>query len=204
MRKGLLITIEGGDGSGKSTQLAFIKKYLQEKKIDALITREPGGTSVGEKTRNLVLDPQNTEMAHLTEALLFAAARAQHVAEVIGPAIEKGEIVICDRYIDSSLVYQGEARGMGKPVYEMNKIAIGEYEPDATILLNITPQIVRERIEPAKRDRLEAEPDEFHRKVFDAYKELAKRFPERIIEIDASLPREEVSAQIEKHLEKLL
>ena len=139
MEKGLFITVEGGDGSGKTTQLAFIKEYLTEKGEDVLFTREPGGTALGEKIRSVILDPANKEMVPMTESLLYAASRAQLVSEVIRPALAAGRTVVCDRYVDSSIAYQGYARGLGESVTTINGYAIGDCIPDATILIKVDP-----------------------------------------------------------------
>ena len=146
MKKGLFITIEGPDGSGKSTQIEKLRVYLEKKGYKAILTREPGGTEISEKIRNIILDKNNKEMNNMTEALLYAASRAQHVAEVIKPALEMGETVICDRFIDSSIAYQGYGRGIGEPVRVINEYAVAGCMPDITFLLKLDPRIGKGRI----------------------------------------------------------
>jgi len=136
VNKGLFITIEGPDGAGKSTQIIFIKKFLEEKGYEVLLTREPGGTVIGEKIRGLLLDKSHQEMSDITEALLYAASRAQHVAELIIPALSEGKIVLCDRFVDSSIVYQGKGRGLGlESITNINDFATCGLKPNLTILL---------------------------------------------------------------------
>lgn len=203
MKKGLFITVEGPDGSGKSTQLEYIKSFMQEKGIEAIFTREPGGTPISEKIRAIILDRENTELDPMTEALLYAASRSQHVSQLIKPAIERGRVVVCDRFVDSSIAYQQYARGLGECVSIINDYAIGGLIPDVTFLLKIEPEQAMKRIKgPA--DRLESEDMEFHRAVYRGYLELEKKFANRIISVDASLPPFEVRAIILGCLDKLL
>ncbi|MCR5134154.1 MAG: dTMP kinase [Clostridiales bacterium] len=204
MKKGLFITVEGGDGSGKTTQLAFIREYLAGKGEDVLFTREPGGTPVGEKIRTLILDPDNEGMDPMTETLLYAASRAQLVSEVIRPALEAGQTVVCDRYVDSSIAYQGYARGLGDSVTAVNGYAIGDCVPDATILIKVDPAKSRARIDEASMDRMEQESAAFHRRVYEGYLALEKQYPARIIGIDGEQPIEAVSEEIARHLDRLL
>ena len=139
--RGKFITIEGTDGSGKSTQIGLLMDYLNKKGVDVLFTREPGGTPIGEKIREIILDVNNREMAPETEALLYAASRSQHVREKIIPAVEAGKIVICDRFVDSSLAYQGAARGMGmETIMEMNRAALWGIMPDLTVFFDLSPE----------------------------------------------------------------
>ena len=200
MRKGLFISIEGPDGSGKSTQISLLRKYFEERGTDVVLTREPGGTPISEKIREIILDKNNKEMDAMTEALLYASSRAQHVAEVIKPALEAGKIVICDRFIDSSIAYQGYGRGLGDCVRVINEYAVRGCMPDVTFLLEMDPKIGKERISADNQDRLEQEKLEFHKKVFDGYMEIEKKF-DRIIGIDAARSIEEISADIIKHIE---
>lgn len=200
MKKGLFISIEGPDGSGKSTQISLLRKYFEERGIDVVLTREPGGTPISEKIREIILDKNNKEMDAMTEALLYASSRAQHVAEVIKPALEAGKIVICDRFIDSSIAYQGYGRGLGDCVRVINEYAVRGCMPDVTFLLEMDPKIGKERISADDQDRLEQEKLEFHKKVFDGYMEIEKKF-DRIIGIDAARSIEEISADIIKHIE---
>lgn len=206
MKKGLFITIEGPDGAGKSTQIAHIAEYFQSKGIDAVFTREPGGTSISEQIRGVILDKNNTEMSFVAEAMLYAAARAQLVEEVIKPAIENGKVVICDRFVDSSIAYQGYGRNLGSMVEEINKFAIGDCMPDLTILLKLDSERGISRIEKngsGEKDRLEMEKISFHREVLRGYLELEERF-ERIKGIDATQSIEKVSADIDIELDKIL
>lgn len=204
MKKGYFITFEGGDGAGKSTQISKLKEYLQSKGFDVIITREPGGTDIGEKIRNIILDPENKEMDAVTEAMLYAASRAQHVAQVIKPAIDDGKIVICDRFIDSSIAYQGFGRGLGNSVSIINSYAVGEYMPDKTVLLKLKPQFGSKRISDREKDRIELEAVSFHQAVFDGYEALEKIYPERIIGIDATGTIDEIHETIRMQIDGLL
>lgn len=193
MAKGYFITFEGPDGSGKSTQIGLLKEYFTSKGFNVVETREPGGTRIGEKIRNIILDKQNTEMSPVTEALLYAASRAQHVHEVIEPGINSGKVVICTRYVDSSLVYQGIARGLGKDaVLAINNIAIQGVMPDLTLLFDMDPEkALNRKINGNNADRLELEDIEFHKKVYNGYREIASH-NKRIKIIDASGSVEEI------------
>ena len=206
MNRGIFITMEGPDGSGKSTQIELLKEYLEGAGYDVLITREPGGNRISEAIRGIILNSEYTEMSPVTEMMLYASARAQLIAEVIGPAIESGKAVISDRFVDSSLVYQGMARGLGvETVYEINKVAIGEYMPQLTIMLDLPAEVGISRKKDQKElDRMELESLEFHKKVAAGYREMAQRFPERIKSIDATLPIEEIYGIIKGSVEGLL
>lgn len=204
MKKGYFITFEGGDGAGKSTQISKLKEYLQSKGFDVILTREPGGTDIGEKIRHIILDPENKEMDAVTEAMLYAASRAQHVAQVIKPAIDDGKIVICDRFIDSSIAYQGFGRGLGNSVSIINSYAVGEYMPDKTVLLKLKPQLGSKRISDREKDRIELEAVSFHQAVFDGYEALEKIYPERIIGIDATGTIDEIHETIRMQIDGLL
>lgn len=206
MNRGIFITMEGPDGSGKSTQIELLKQYLEGAGYDVLITREPGGNRISEAIREIILNSEYTEMSPVTEMMLYASARAQLIAEVIGPAIESGKAVISDRFVDSSLVYQGMARGLGvETVYEINKVAIGEYMPQLTIMLDLPAEVGISRKKDQKElDRMELESLEFHKKVAAGYREMAQRFPERIKSIDATLPIEEIYGIIKGSVEGLL
>lgn len=204
MARGLFISIEGPDGSGKSTQLNNIKTFFENKGIETVFTREPGGTPIGEKIRELLLDNSNKEMDSMTEAMLYAAARAQHVAQVIKPAITAGKVVVCDRFVDSSIVYQGFGRQLGESVEIINSYAVADCMPDLTILLKLDPSVGKHRIESRMQDRLELEKDAFHRAVFEGYLKLEKMWPERIIGIDASRSISEIREDIYKKLEEIL
>lgn len=204
--RGILISVEGPDGAGKTTQITLLKKYLEKKGYDSIVTREPGGTNISEKIRSLILDRENMEMGRETEMLLYAAARAQLVHEVIKPALEQGKAVICDRYVDSSAVYQGIARGLGiETVYEVNQYAIQGILPDLTIHLDLNAEDgIRRKKDQAELDRMELETMEFHKKVADGYRQLAKRAPERMKTIDATLPIEEIQERIIQFVENML
>lgn len=203
MKKGLFITIEGSDGSGKSTQIALLKKYLEEKGKVVITTREPGGTNIGEKIREVILDKNNSEMDSMTEALLYAASRAQHVAEKIIPALERGEIVICDRFIDSSIAYQGFGRGLGDCVRIINEYAVQGCMPDITFLMKVDPSVGKSRIREEDQDRLESEKLEFFQRVYDGYIEIEKIY-DRIVGIDATGTIEEISSEIRSHIDRLI
>ncbi|MBR0127127.1 MAG: dTMP kinase [Firmicutes bacterium] len=196
MSKGLFITFEGGDGSGKSTQIEKLKDYLEGKGFHVVLTREPGGTKISEDIREIILDSRNTEMSDMTETLLYAAARAQLVEQVIRPAVERGDMVICDRFVDSSMAYQAYGRGLGDIVWDINKNAVGDYMPDLTILLRLDPEAGMGRISGRKQDRIELSSSDFHRRVYEGYLALEKRFPDRIKGIDASRGIEEISEEI--------
>jgi dTMP kinase len=203
MKKGLFITFEGPDGSGKSTQISRLKKRLESLHISTVLTREPGGTLIGEKIREIILDVDHTEMDHLTEALLYAAARSQHVSRVIQPAIDGGEAVICDRFMDSSIAYQGFGRGLGDQVRVINEYAVRGLVPDLTFLLLLDPALGKKRIH-RDYDRLEKEEDEFHQKVYQGYMQLAAAFPERVVAIDAAKSILEIEEEINRHFDPLL
>lgn len=206
MKKGLFITFEGGDGSGKSTQINLLKEKLSGLGYDVLLTREPGGTAISEKIRQIILDKDNSEMDDMTEAMLYASARAQLVAEVIRPAIAEGRIVICDRFVDSSIAYQAYGRGLGDAVAVINSYAIGECMPDMTVLLKVNPEVGSRRINDRNedRDRIELASEEFHRKVYEGYLELEKRYPDRIVGIEADRTIEEISTVIWEQISRLI
>ncbi|MDO5415283.1 MAG: dTMP kinase [Bacillota bacterium] len=204
MKKGYFITFEGGDGAGKSTQIKKLMEYLESKGFDVILTREPGGTDIGEKIRQIILDPENKEMDSVTEAMLYAASRAQHVSQVIKPAIEAGKIVICDRFIDSSIAYQGYGRNLGDSVSIINSYAVGEYMPHKTFLLKLKPQAGSLRMAGREKDRIELEAASFHQTVYDGYEALERKYPERIVGIDASGTIEEIADEIKKHIDVLL
>ena len=206
MSQGIFITMEGPDGSGKSTQIALLKEYLEKEGYDVLITREPGGTAISEAIREVILNKDFQEMSPVTEMLLYASARAQLIHEVVGPALEKGQAVISDRFVDSSLVYQGIARGLGvEKVYEVNLNAIGKYMPDVTFLLDLPAEVGISRKKDQKElDRMELESLEFHKKVAEGYRKLAVKFPERIETVDATLPIEKISSLIKDRVRGIL
>lgn len=202
MKKGMFITLEGPDGSGKSTIIKLMEKYLEDNNINYISTREPGGINISEQIREIILNKENTAMDPRTEALLYAASRRQHLAERVIPAIEENKIVICDRFIDSSLAYQGYARGIGmEEVMKINKFAIDKYMPDLTIYFDLSPEIGLDRISKNKEreiNRLDLEKVDFHRKVREGYLILLERYPERIKKIDASQSIEDVFNDVKK------
>lgn len=204
LSRGIFISIEGPDGSGKSTQIENIKEFLGKKGIDFVFTREPGGTAIGERIREIILDKQYKEMDYMTEAMLYAAARAQDVAQVIRPALEAGKVVICDRFIDSSLAYQGYGRGLGDAVGIINGFAVGSMMPDITFLMKLDPRVGKHRIKEELQDRLEAEKEAFHMEVYKGYLQLEKKYPERIVGIDASGSVEEIKNKIYEKLESII
>ncbi|MDS0526841.1 dTMP kinase [Clostridium sp. SHJSY1] len=196
MDKGLFIVFEGGEGSGKSTILEKIYNWMNENEIDCIKTREPGGIKISEDIRSIILDPSNTIMDAKTEALLYAAARRQHLVEKVIPALNSGKIVLCDRFIDSSLAYQGFARELGiNEIYEINKFAVGNYIPDLSILFDLEPEEGLNRINKNKEreiNRLDLETIEFHKKVRKGYGVLLENSKHKIEKIDASKSIEEV------------
>jgi dTMP kinase len=190
----MFVTFEGLDGSGKTTQKQLLQERLVGDGQDVLATREPGGTDLGERIRDLVL--HGGHVAPWAEALLYAASRAQHVEEVIGPALERGAWVLCDRYIDSSVAYQGVARGLGLDrVLELNLTAVGGLLPDRTFLFDIDASLIGERLR-REHDRLESEDVAFHERAADGYRELAARFPERIVVLDGTRTAEELAEEV--------
>ena len=200
---GRLIAFEGVEGSGKSTQLELLRQVLVGRGREVVVTREPGGTPAGERMRAVLLDP-GVELHPRAEALLFAAARAELVERVIRPALERGAVVLCDRYLDSSLAYQGGARGLGRgPVEDVNRFATGGLLPDLVVLLDLDPAagLGRRARDP---DRIEAQDLEFHRRVRDAFRDLAAADPGRFCVVDAGLPVPEVAAQVQAAVLSLL
>jgi dTMP kinase len=192
---GRLIAFEGVEGAGKSTQLELLRRQLEGRGREVVVTREPGGTPVGERVRALLLDPE-AEIHPRAEALLFAAARAELVERVIRPALERGAVVLCDRYLDSSLAYQGGARGLGRgPVEEVNRLATGGLLPDLVVLLDLDPADGLRRRQ-GDRDRIEAQDLEFHRRVREAFRALAAADPKRFAVVDAAAPVPEVAARV--------
>ena len=195
----MFLTFEGLDGSGKTTQVELLTRHLEEAGREVVVTREPGGTDLGERIRELLL--HGPDMSAWAEATLFAAARAELVERVILPARERGADVLCDRYVDSSLAYQGIARGLGlEAVLELNLAAVQGVLPDRTFLLLADPSVARHRT-GRERDRIEREDDAFRERVDAAYRELAGRFPERIVAIDATGSAEEVSELVRGELQ---
>lgn len=177
--RGKFITFEGCEGSGKSTQLRLLSEYLDELGVDYILTREPGGSEIAEQIRTIILNGKNTQMCDECEALLYAAARIQHLKEKVAPALEKGTLVICDRFVDSSLAYQGYARGLGREYVEsINDFALKNFKPDLTVFLDISPAEAFKRKHGADPDdRMEQLGLEFHTKVYAGYKLLAEVYP---------------------------
>lgn len=196
---GLFISFEGPDGAGKTTVLSAIAAQFQrEERTDIVVTREPGGNQISEAIRNIILDPSNTQMDVRTEALLYAAARRQHIQETIQPALDADKVVLCDRFVDSSVAYQGAGRKIGEDaVYEMNQFATGGLTPDLTIYVDVPSEVGLARIKAHRKvvDRLDAETLAFHQRVRAAYLRLADRHPERIVTVDATQPVEDVIDQ---------
>ena len=206
---GKLISFEGAEGSGKSTQIARLAKRLVSLNIDVLSVREPGGTEIGEQVRNIIVHNSNgDEMCAETELLLFAAARAQLVREVIAPALLKGTVVLSDRFMDSSTVYQGIARNLASdPVSLINHFAIGNVMPALTIVLDVPPTVSKKRIRQRASDvpdRMERENIDFYKKVRNGYLLLAKSMPERIVVVDGTLPESQIEREIWKVVKKTL
>lgn len=202
--KGVFISIEGPDGSGKSTQIKLLCQYLKELGYDVVLTREPGGTPIGEKIRAIILDTDHEEMADRAEALLYAASRAQHVDQVIKPALVAGRVVVCDRFIDSSIVYQGYGRGLGDSVRTINEYAVDGCMPDRTFLLLLDPKTGKERIAEKDQDRLELLDISFHEKVYKGYLELLALYPNRIVPIDGEGSVEEIAIEVRRQVDILL
>lgn len=200
----LFITLEGPEGSGKTSAIKLVREALEQMGHEIIITREPGGTPISEQIRNVILDKDNTAMDSRTEALLYAASRRQHLVEKIWPALKEGKIVFCDRYLDSSLSYQGYARGLGiDDILKVNEYATEGTFPHITFLFDIDPELGLERINKNKDrevNRLDVEKLSFHQKVREGYLILSKRFPDRYIVIDASKPLEEVSSNVLKEI----
>ena len=208
MEKGIFITIEGPEGAGKTTIIEMLLEKLESEGYPIMKTREPGGIEIAEQIRNVILNKNNTAMDGRTEALLYAAARRQHLVEKVLPAIEQGFIVLCDRFIDSSLAYQGFARGIGMDeVYSINTFAIDNRMPDATLYFDIDPEIGMKRINDHKGrevNRLDLENLEFHRKVREGYQLLSRKYSNRIIEIDASQPLQKVYEIAESKIRSII
>ena len=205
MKKGLFIVFEGGEGTGKTTAIDAIYNWIIENKLKCMKTREPGGIAISEQIRQVILDTENKAMDPRTEALLYAAARRQHLVEKVIPALEEGTIVLCDRFIDSSLAYQGYARELGiEEVMSINKFAIGDYMPDLSILFDLDPRIGLERINNNKDreiNRLDLEKLDFHEKVRAGYNIVYENNKNRIVKIDAEQSKENVISEIKNILE---
>ena len=197
--RGVLIAFEGIEGSGKSTQAELLYNSLQTKSVLCLFSREPGGTEIGEQIRKILLNPQNKKMHAKTELLLYLANRCQHTYEKIFPEIQKGAVIITDRYSDSSLAYQGKARDLSfKVVSRLNKFATAGLKPDLVILIDVPVDIGLERTREKTMDRLEQEAVKFHEKVREGYLRLATKAPKRIKVFDGTKPIEKLAEEINK------
>lgn len=204
---GKFITFEGPEGSGKTSVVIGVEKYLTEEGYSILTTREPGGIRIAEDIRSIILHKDNVEMDAHAEALLFAAARSQHFHEKIVPALKENKIILCDRFIDSSLAYQGHARELGiDNVYEINKFAIGDLLPELTLFIDVPPKVGLERVfsNIRKIDRLDLETLEFHEKVYEGYMILAKKYHKRFKIVDGTQPIEKVIEDAIKIIKKIL
>jgi len=206
MKQGYFITVEGTDGSGKTTQIKLLEEYLNSKSFDVVLVREPGGTKIGEKIRKIILDTENSEMCMNAEMLLYAAARAQLVSEVIKPAIEMGKVVICDRFVDSSYVYQGFGRGIDlKTIGDINRVAVDGLVPDLTLFFDLDPVFaLKRRVDSTGADRIEREKIDFHTRVYSGYKKLAMLYPERIKCIDSDRTIDEIFESAKLFVDEIL
>ena len=204
----LFITLEGPEGSGKTSAIKIVKEQLEKEGYEIVMTREPGGTPISEQIRNVILDKSNTAMDYRTEALLYAASRRQHLVEKVWPNVKAGKLVICDRYLDSSLAYQGFARGLGiEDILNVNMYATEGTFPDITLLFDLEPEVGLARINANSNrevNRLDLEKISFHHRVRNGYLELAKRFPERFIIIDATQNLEKVASDALKAIKERL
>ena len=208
MKKGIFITMEGPEGAGKTTILEMLYEHYIEKGIKIVKTREPGGIRISEKIREIILNPDHTEMDGRTEALLYAAARRQHLVEKVIPALEEGAVVLSDRFIDSSLAYQGYARGIGiEEIWKINEFAIGEVMPDLTLYFDLDPEAGLARINKSNNreiNRLDLEQLDFHQRVQEGYYTVIDKFPERLHKIEASQGVEDVFEQSLRAIDAIL
>lgn len=205
-KRGFFITFEGLEGSGKSTQVGLLASFLKEKGFEIKVTREPGGTRIGEIIRNITHGRNNVDLTAVAESYLMAASRAQHVREIIRPALASGKIVLCDRFIDSGLAYQGYGRELGEEIiFQLNKLAIDEVSPDLTILLDVTPQVgFSRRNGTDKIDRLDLQQNDFYQRVYVGYHQLSEKYKDRYFVVDSSREIEEVSQKIWEKVTKYL
>ena len=207
LNKGFFISFEGNDGSGKTTQIIRLSEYLKEKGIEVVLIREPGGTKIGEKIRNILLDKDNEEMCPVTEMLLYSASRAQLVHSVIRTGINAGKAVICDRFVDSSYAYQAMGRDLGlDTVRTVNQFAIGDCMPNLTFFMDIDADtaMARRNSKGEEPDRIEKEKMEFHRRVYDGYNTLVDLYPDRIKRIDVKNSPDQVFEMIQAYVDDLL
>lgn len=196
--RGKFVTFEGCEGCGKSTQVRLFNEYLTERGIPHIFTREPGGEKISEEIRRILLDANNAEMTDECEALLYAASRAQHLSDRIEPALAEGKLVVCDRYVDSSLAYQGYGRGLGVDfVSGINAYALKNYLPDVTIFIDLSPEEAFLRKHGAdENDRLEQAGMAFHNRVYDGFKQLAKAYPQRYVCVNGRQTPDEIFAEV--------
>ena len=194
MKKGKFITFEGCDGCGKSTQLKLWSEYLSGAGVPHIFTREPGGGKISEAIREILLNGKNAEMTDECEALLYAAARMQHLADRVEPALQEGKLVVCDRYVDSSLAYQAYARGLGVEfISKINSVALEKYAPDLTVFIDLTPEEAFARKHGAdENDRLEQAGLEFHKRVYAGYQAVAKAYPNRVVCVNGRATPQEI------------
>lgn len=204
MARGIFITLEGIEGSGKTTQAALLRDFLLGRGLEVVVTREPGGSPIAEKIRDILLDPRNEKMAAMTELFLYEASRTQHVEEIIRPALEAGKAVICDRFFDASSAYQGNARGLDMGVVTgLNLLATGGIAPNLTIVLDLPVEVGLQRLGQGL-DRIESEAIEFHQLVRDGYLKIAARDKKRIKVVDASGSIDDISVRVVETVEAYL
>ena len=203
MNRGKFITFEGCEGVGKSYQIRILKEYLNSTNQEAIFIREPGGNIVSEKIRELILDPANKDLNGMCEAMLYSSARAQLIGQVIAPALDSGKLVICDRFIDSTIAYQGYARGLGvDKIRTMNELVCGDYMPDLTIFLDLPPsESFKRKGGRDTSDRMELESIDFHNKVYEGYLEASRMYKERIVRVSPRGAKQDTSAAILKNLQ---
>lgn len=213
MKRGLFITFEGPEGSGKTTQSKLLAEFLAARGIGSILTREPGGTEISRKIRQILLDPENQAMVHTTELLLYAADRAQHVAEKIVPALESGRCVICDRFVDSTVAYQGHGRGLDLAlITQLNRIVTAGLAPDLTLLVDLPPEVGMTRVvkrasaeaTAGGKDRMEGEAIDFHRRLREGFLSIARAEPNRVKVIDGARGVEAIQAEIRAILAAIL
>ena len=199
MKRGFFITFEGGEGAGKSIQVEILSSHLFEEGYDVVVTREPGGTRVGEQIRAITHNTENVDLNPVAEAYLLSAARAQHVAQVIEPSLESGKVVLSDRFVDSSIAYQGYGRKLGPDLIKnLNALAVNGANPDLTILLSVTPEVSMKRRHKSRKtkDRLDLQQHDFYERVYEGYKTLAKKEPKRFVVVDAGKSIEKVATEV--------
>ena len=202
--RGKFITFEGCDGCGKSTQLRLLSEYLEKNGVPHIFTREPGGGKISEAIREILLNGKNSEMTDACEALLYAAARVQHLSDRVEPALNEDKLVVCDRYVDSSLAYQAYARGLGTDfIGKINAYALEHYLPDVTVFIDLTPEAAFKRKHGAdENDRLEQAGMAFHRRVYEGYKAIAAENPERVVCVDGNQTPDEIFTEVVRILKE--